>query len=123
MRFHQRFPELYEKTGRISLVSSFLCSLFLGRIAPIDISDVCGMNLWDMRSNSWSQELLDLSAPGLRSRLGSVETQPGKHLGLVSPYFVERYGLSKGELFSRVIFYDAVLVMGNGRVCNNSVYW
>ena len=70
------------------------------------------MNLWDMRSNSWSQELLDLSAPDLRSRLGSVETQPGKHLGLVSPYFVERYGLSKGELFSRMIFYDAILVMG-----------
>ncbi|KAG0634439.1 hypothetical protein HOY80DRAFT_1060223 [Tuber brumale] len=95
LRFYQRFPGLYDKTSRISLVSSFLCSLFLGRIAPIDISDVCGMNLWDMRNNSWSQELLDLSAPGLRSRLGRVETQPGKHLGSVSGYFAERYGFSK----------------------------
>ncbi|RPA94958.1 actin-like ATPase domain-containing protein [Choiromyces venosus 120613-1] len=95
LRFYQRFPELYEKTSRISLVSSFLCSMFLGRIAPVDISDVCGMNLWDMRSNSWSQELLDLAAPDLKSRLGDVEVQPGKHLGPVSGYFVERYGFNE----------------------------
>ncbi|CUS12791.1 unnamed protein product, partial [Tuber aestivum] len=92
LRFYQRFPGRYERTSRISLVSSFLCSLFLGRIAPIDVSDVCGMNLWDMRSNSWSGELLNLSAPDLRSRLGEVEMQPGKHLGPVSGYFVERFG-------------------------------
>ncbi|PWW75018.1 actin-like ATPase domain-containing protein [Tuber magnatum] len=95
LRFYQRFPGRYERTSRISLVSSFLCSLLLGRIAPIDIGDVCGMNLWDMRSNTWSQELLDLSAPDLGSRLGGVEMQPGKHLGPVSGYFVKRFGFSE----------------------------
>ena len=43
-------------------MSSFLASLLLGSIAPIDISDVCGMNLFDIRNNQWSQPLLELVA-------------------------------------------------------------
>ncbi|KAH0606969.1 uncharacterized protein H6S33_002957 [Morchella sextelata] len=101
LRFHRRFPKVYEKTARISLVSSFLCSLFLGRIAPFDISDVCGMNLWDIQGGKWDETLLSTTAEGepggvdgLKARLGPVETKHGKHLGPVSPWFVERFGFS-----------------------------
>lgn len=103
LRFHRRFPKVYEKTARISLVSSFLCSLFLGRIAPFDISDVCGMNLWDIQGGKWDETLLSTTAEGepggvdgLKARLGPVETEHGKHLGSVSPWFVERFGFSSG---------------------------
>lgn len=35
-------PETYKATSRISLVSSWLPSLFLGAIAPIEVSDASG---------------------------------------------------------------------------------
>lgn len=107
LRFHRRFPKVYEKTARISLVSSFLCSLFLGRIAPFEISDVCGMNLWDIEEGVWDEKLLATTAEGekggvegLKKRLGPVETEHGKHLGKVSSWFVDRFGFNPGLLYS-----------------------
>lgn len=101
MRMRHKRPEVYEKTARVSLVSSFLASLFLGSIAPMDISDVCGMNLWDIPSNSWSCPLLELAAGGsgeaadaLRRKLGEVRHDGGGSMGRISSYFAGRYGLA-----------------------------
>ncbi|KAI5816760.1 FGGY family of carbohydrate kinase [Pyronema omphalodes] len=100
-RFLRLRPEIYESTPRISLVSSFLCSLFLGKIAPLDISDVCGMNLWSIPDNSWDESLLSLTAAGspggaasLKKKLGAVSQTPGENLGGISPFFTTRYGFS-----------------------------
>ncbi|KAI0389809.1 xylulose kinase-like protein [Xylariaceae sp. FL0594] len=100
MRMRRRRPQVYEATSRISLCSSFLASVFLGAIAPFDISDVTGMNLWDIASESWNEKLLELTAggaegvPALRAKLGDVPTDGGVILGNVSPYFTERFGFS-----------------------------
>ncbi|KAK3997269.1 putative xylulose kinase [Cladorrhinum sp. PSN332] len=98
MRLRRKLPSMYEATSRISLVSSFLASLFLGTVAPMDISDVCGMNLWDIPSNNWSEPLLELasggSAAGLRGKLGEVRQDGGGSMGNISPYFVSKYGFS-----------------------------
>jgi xylulokinase len=100
-KFHRQHPEVYEKTARISLVSSFLCSIFLGRIAPLDISDVCGMNLWDIKNDDWDQSLLALTTEGekggvaaLTEKLGDVERTHGKKLGNISKWFVGRFDFS-----------------------------
>ncbi|XP_050297217.1 xylulose kinase-like isoform X2 [Anthonomus grandis grandis] len=93
-KIYQTRPETYKGTERISLVSSFVGSLFLGKIAPIDISDGSGMNLLDIHTKTWHQPLLDACAPNLREKLG--EPVPSKSvLGPISDYFVERYNFSK----------------------------
>lgn len=99
MRLRRKLPEMYANTSRISLVSSFLASLLLGSVAPMDISDVCGMNLWDIPGNQWSEPLLELTAgrdgiAELRSKLGEVRQDGGGSMGSISHYFVSRYGFS-----------------------------
>ncbi|KAF4635993.1 hypothetical protein G7Y89_g2083 [Cudoniella acicularis] len=97
MRFHKKHPAVYRATSRISLVSSFLASIFLGRIAPFDISDVCGMNLWDINAGAWCEPLLALAAgedglEDLKKKLGGVREDGGGRMGNISSYFVSRYG-------------------------------
>ncbi|KAF3922063.1 hypothetical protein ABW20_dc0108096 [Dactylellina cionopaga] len=103
LRFVQLHPEEYASTSRISLVSSFFASLFLGKIAPMDISDVCGMNLFNIETESWDDRLISLAASpsgkpdpvatkALYDKLGEVEPDGGKNLGSISSYFVEKWG-------------------------------
>lgn len=98
MRMRRVHPQMYARTSHISLVSSWLASIFLGHLAPLDISDVCGMNLWDMSRQSYSQELLELvggdkrGATNLRRKLGEPCLNGAAILGSISPYFVDRHG-------------------------------
>ncbi|KAJ5638797.1 Carbohydrate kinase FGGY N-terminal [Penicillium herquei] len=99
LRFTRKHPEVYERTARISLVSSFLASLFLGHVAPFDISDVCGMNLWNIKQGAYDDRLLELCSgkfgiDDLKKKLGSVPEDGGLHLGSVHPYYIKRYGFS-----------------------------
>ena len=101
LRYRTKHPDHYKATARISLVSSFLASVFLGRVAPIDISDVCGMNLWDLDKAAWDDRLLALTAggkdgvPELKKKLGDVPTDSGASLGTISKYFSTRYGFGR----------------------------
>ncbi|KAI0024816.1 cation efflux family-domain-containing protein [Xylariomycetidae sp. FL0641] len=99
LRMRRVRPQVYNATARISLASSFLASVLLGRIAPIDISDVTGMNLWDIAAERWHDKLLELTAgkdgvPELRKKLGDVPLDGGGSMGSISPYFVSKYGFS-----------------------------
>lgn len=81
------------------MVSSFLASLFLGRVAPIDIADVCGMNFWHIKKGAWNEQLLELAAgkggvEALKKKLGPIYESGGDSFGNVSRYYVERYGFS-----------------------------
>jgi xylulokinase len=73
--------------------------MFLGHIAPIDISDVCGMNLYNIRLGDWDETLLKLAAgdfnvDDLKEKLGDVHEDGGSHLGNISSYHVQKYGFS-----------------------------
>jgi xylulokinase len=99
MRFRQKYPEHYKNTCRISLVSSFFASVFLGKFAHIDISDVTGMNLWHIGRGKWHDGLLDLAtektgAKELKEKLGEVPEDGGQPIGKVGKYFVDRYGFN-----------------------------
>jgi xylulokinase len=99
LRYTRKHPEAYKKTARITLVSSWLATIFRGQVSPFDISDVCGMNLWDIPNGRWHPELLELASgqfpvDELKNKLGDVPEDGGAHLGPISEYFVKRYGFS-----------------------------
>lgn len=100
MRLREALPHMYASTSRISLVSSFLASILLGSIAPLDIADVCGMNLWDIPNQRYCPELLALAGgrgggEALRSKLGEPRVDGGGSLGNISPYYARKYGFSQ----------------------------
>uniref|UniRef100_UPI00359024EB xylulose kinase isoform X4 n=1 Tax=Myxine glutinosa TaxID=7769 RepID=UPI00359024EB len=78
---------------RVSLISSFAASLFLGDYAEIDFSDGSGMNLLDINNREWAPTCLDACAPRLAKKLGNP-VPSHTILGYLSPYLVERYGFS-----------------------------
>ena len=89
-KIYQNRSDSYENTVRISLVSSFLASIFLGKVAPIDFSDGSGMNLLDINKKTWSQPCLNACAPDLEERLGTpVPTNSA--IGQIGTFFVQRY--------------------------------
>ncbi|KAG0712892.1 Xylulose kinase [Chionoecetes opilio] len=98
-KIHQKRVEAYNNTERISLVSSFACSLLLGSYAPIDFADASGMNLLDIKTKTWSQPCLDANvtflphqacAPGLAEKLGAPVAS-AERVGVIAGYFVDRY--------------------------------
>ncbi|CAK8568925.1 unnamed protein product [Lathyrus sativus] len=87
-------PEVYNNTERISLVSSFMASVFIGGYAAIDHSDGAGMNLMDIKEKAWSKVALEATAPGLASKLGDLAPAYAV-AGNIASYFVERYHFNK----------------------------
>ncbi|KAH9848489.1 D-xylulose kinase [Lenzites betulinus] len=88
-------PEAYNATARVSLVSSFMPSLFLGSIAPIEVSDASGMNLMNVLTCEWDDRLLEAAGgPELRAKIGPEPAPGGTFLGKISPYWVERWGFN-----------------------------
>ncbi|XP_067616269.1 xylulose kinase isoform X2 [Eurosta solidaginis] len=90
-KIYQERPHVYEETKRISLVSSFLASVFLCDIAPIDYGDASGMNLFDIKMKNWSAQCLNACAPDLYERLGKP-VPTSTIIGNVGNFFVHRFG-------------------------------
>ena len=93
-KFAKSEPENYANTSRIHLVSSFLCSVLIGGDAPIDSGDGAGMNLLNLDTMQWDEEIAQATAPGLVAKLPKVAAKPCAAGGL-SPYFA-KYGLAAG---------------------------
>lgn len=59
-RIFETQPDAYRNTERVSLVSSFMASLLIGRYACIDHTDGAGMNLMDIKERDWSKRILEV---------------------------------------------------------------
>ena len=82
----------YDKTTRVSLVSSFGASVLIGRIAPIDTTDAAGMNAMDIRSLTWSKDILD--AVDVDAKLLGPLVSPWDVVGTVAPFWcTKEFGL------------------------------
>ncbi len=92
-KFQQTAPDEYAATAHIQLVSSFMASVLAGRLVPVDPGDGSGTNMMDIRTRQWSPRALAATAPNLDRRLLPI-IPATRSAGRVSPYFVQRHGLS-----------------------------
>ncbi|KAH8360940.1 hypothetical protein KR093_000537 [Drosophila rubida] len=110
-RVYEKTPEVYEKTVRISLMSSFLASLLVGNIGSIEYSDGSVMNLLDIKYKAWSEDCLSACAPGLKDRL----MQPiasNRLQGRIADYFVSRWNFRPDCMISSPTGISASIVSG-----------
>lgn len=91
-KFAKDEPENYRQTAHIHLVSSFMASILCGKNAPIDFGDGAGMNLLNLKTLQWDQEIVDFTAPGLMEKLPPVLNSKTV-AGNLSPYFY-KYGFN-----------------------------
>ncbi len=93
-KFFLTEPEAYRRTRRIHLVSSFMASVLCGKDAPIDYGDGAGMNLLDLHTLQWHEEIAEFTAPGLPEKLPSPVS--GTHIaGGLAAYFA-KFGMTPG---------------------------
>ena len=85
-------PEVYARTKRIHLVSSYMASLLAGAHAPIDHADGSGMTLMDIGRKTWSQAALEATAPQLHARLPPLVPSSAS-IGTLAERWQQRFGL------------------------------
>jgi xylulokinase len=90
-KFWKENPAGYHQTAHVALISSFITSLLIGRLAPVDAGDGFGMNLADIHTRQWSEAALAATAPELKRRLPQL-TIRDEVVGKVAHHMVERYG-------------------------------
>jgi len=73
-RLAEEQPQAWANTERVSLVSSFAATLFLGKYANIDAADAGGMNLMDLRAKDWSDQCLEVGRERSSYHNYTVET-------------------------------------------------
>ncbi|HTX72178.1 MAG TPA: hypothetical protein VMC79_05075 [Rectinemataceae bacterium] len=96
----RRFPERYERTTHLHLLSSFLTGVLRGDPdAPIDWGNGSGTSLMDWRNRCWAPQLLFAASLGLAGGLAGLEARlpplvhPLHVAGGIAAYFTERYGI------------------------------
>lgn len=102
LRMRETQPDVWHRTGRLSLASTMLCSLLLGAWAPTAESEACATGMWNHPTRQWDDAVLEIVAGSpafehagrLKLMLGEVDTAGGRKVGNISSYFVDRYGFS-----------------------------
>ncbi|CAO3630773.1 unnamed protein product [Cunninghamella echinulata] len=114
-KIYQTQRDDYNATVWITLISSFLGTLFIGNVAPCDVSDASGTNLMDIHTHQWIGKLLEhCGGPDLKKKLVLEPIEGGKLLGLIDQYYVQRYGFSQDcQLFPFTGDNSATLVSMN----------
>mmetsp|Transcript_17563 Transcript_17563/g.34535 ORF Transcript_17563/g.34535 Transcript_17563/m.34535 type:complete len:524 (-) Transcript_17563:246-1817(-) len=93
-RMVKHYPEVYDASKHIMLLSTALSSIFLGKPAPTEAGDAAGMNMMELDRDCWLTNLEEVfDAPGLTKKVGEI-CEANANLGPVSDYMVQRYNFS-----------------------------
>lgn len=95
-RFANHEPGPWAETSSVALVSSFLTSLLIGRIAPIDHGDGSGTGLMDVRRRRWSRAAVIATSKDLRDRLPAL-VPSSTVVGELVAYF-RKFGLGPARV-------------------------
>jgi xylulokinase len=100
-RTARRYPEAWQDTALVSLLSSFISGVLTARPdCPVDWGNGAGMTLMDYRTRQWSPELLQAVAADLPGGVEALKQKlpetasPVTPAGTIARYFVTRYGFS-----------------------------
>lgn len=101
-RVAEQFPEAYEETQVIQLISSFIPAVLTANVfVPIDYGNACGMSLMNYRSKTWDPALLAATAHGLPGDVEEFESKlpalarPDSIVGNLAEYYVDKYGFEE----------------------------
>ena len=100
-KLYKRQPDIYHATSHIQLVSSFLCSLLAGQVAPIDYGDGAGMNLLNLKTLTWDPEIVNaITAPNDNTLLDKLPPAVASShtVGTMAPYFCTKYGFAPATI-------------------------
>ncbi|KAI0942604.1 hypothetical protein AcW1_003188 [Taiwanofungus camphoratus] len=104
LRVREAWPEVWARTARVQVASSFLASLVCGAYVGMGEAEACATGLWVHGSaagtqSHWDDEVMEIVGGGreegrrIWSWLGDVDVSGGRRrIGNVSRYLVERYG-------------------------------
>ncbi|KAI8098885.1 uncharacterized protein BX664DRAFT_288657 [Halteromyces radiatus] len=94
-KIHQYHQDQYKNTVWITLVSSFMTTLLLGKLGPMDAAEASGTNMMDIRKHRWLDQLLEFcGGKELRDKLGLQPIDIVHPLGPINTYYVQRYGFN-----------------------------
>ena len=96
MKFAKEEPEAWARTARVHLLSSYLTSVLTGADAPIETGDGAGMNLLNLQTLAWDEEICEFAASGLLAKLPRIH-KPGDAPLKLAERFAE-FGLKPGIL-------------------------
>lgn len=92
MKFFQTEPQKYHDTCIIHLVSSFMASVLSGKSAPIDYGDGAGMNMMNIQTLKWDDNIAKIIAPEILNKIPPL-SKTTAILGNINPFFT-KYGFS-----------------------------
>jgi len=98
-KFWQEDANAYNDTTRIHLCSSFLCSVLCGKDAAIDFGDGAGMNMLNLKTLSFDEEIMKAIAPDLKEKMPECKAST-EIAGKISTYFVEKYNFNNETLIN-----------------------
>ena len=94
MKFIKEDPDAWARTARVHLLSSYLTSVLTGTDAPIETGDGAGMNLLNLQTLTWDEEICGSVASDLIAKLPRIH-RPGDAPLRLAERFAE-FGLKPG---------------------------